>query len=591
VAWDQFKHNPETLVMKWGWVLITLYMGVIGLALYVMSDKEPQPGTHEEFIKPLWKQGVGSTVHCTAGDATGIIVAAAVTATLGFPMWVDLIVEYAAGFAFGLFIFQALFMKDMMGGSYIKALARSVVPEWLSMNLMMAGMAVTMIYLMMGRDMRAMNPAEPLFWLVMSIGVVVGFVTAYPVNVWMVARRLKHGLMTVREEGHRLPNTGGHSDSGHRATDHQIEPDVTRPQLAAVSGLSVLALAAAVLVPATKVNLGLSARQVGAVIMPPGMVMTRDTPAAAMRDMAAVDPRKISYRAPVAARGDQPLTPRLEHGVKVFDLEASVIQWNILSYEPVGAYAINRQVPGPRIRLTQGDRVRLRVTNLLTESTTIHWHGLILPNEMDGPAKITQRPIEPGESYTYEFLAQQAGTFFYHSHDHPDRQQALGLYGALIIDPQNPPAEPAYDLEHVILLQEWLEREGLTYPAMIMEGGLPNFFTINGKAYPSTEIIQMKVGQRVRLRFVGSHNNFVHPMHVHGGPFRVIAVDGNPLPPAAQYDADTVNVGPGQRFDVVWTAREPGKWLLHCHIPHHTLNDNVEEQGGGGLTMIINVIS
>jgi len=123
VAWDQFRHNPEALVMKWGWVLITLYMGPIALALYVMSDKEPRPGTHEEFIKPLWKQGVGSTVHCVAGDATGIIAAAAITATLGFPMWIDLIVEYAAGFAFGLFIFQALFMKDMMGGSYIKALS------------------------------------------------------------------------------------------------------------------------------------------------------------------------------------------------------------------------------------------------------------------------------------------------------------------------------------------------------------------------------------------------------------------------------------------------------------------------------------
>jgi len=591
VAWDQFRHNPEALVMKWGWVLITLYMGPIALALYVMSDKEPRPGTHEEFIKPLWKQGVGSTVHCVAGDATGIIAAAAITATLGFPMWIDLIVEYAAGFAFGLFIFQALFMKDMMGGSYIKALARSVIPEWLSMNMMMAGMAVTMIYLMMGRDMRAMDPAEPLFWLVMSLGVIVGFVTAYPVNVWMVARGLKHGLMTVRDEDHRKRSGLHHSREDHEATGHQMNPDVTRPQLAAISALTVLALVVAAVVPATQVNLRLSAREVGGVVMPPGMIMTRDMPGDAMRDMAAVNPRKVSYRAPVAARGDQPLTPRIENGVKIFDLEASVIQWNILSYEPVGAYAINRQVPGPRIRITEGDHLRIRVTNRLPESTTIHWHGLIVPNAMDGPANITQRPIKPGETFTYEFVARQAGTFFYHSHDHPDRQQALGLYGALIIDPRNAPANPGYDLEYVILLQEWLEREGLTYPAMVMEGALPNFFTINGKAYPATETIQMKMGQRVRLRFIGSHNNFIHPMHVHGGPFRVIAVDGNSLAPSAQYDADTVNVGPGQRFDVVWTAREPGRWLLHCHIPHHTLNDNVEEQGGGGLTMIINVKS
>ncbi len=589
VAWDQFKHNPEAPVMKWAWALITLYMGLIGLALYVMSDKEPRPGTHENFIKPVWKQGVGSTVHCIAGDATGIITAAAITATLGFPMRIDLIVEYVAGFAFGLFIFQALFMKNMMGGSYLHALIKSLVPEWLSMNMMMAGMAPTMIYLMMGRDMRAMDPAEPLFWLVMSLGVVVGFVLAYPVNVWMVASGLKHGLMTVRSGSQKSKKGMDHGQGSHGSMGHQMKPDVTRPQLAAISGLTVFALAVATLVPATKFNLSLSVRDVGGVIMPPGMIMTRDTPGAAMRDMAAVDPRKITYRAPVAARGDQPLQPRIENEVKIFDLEASLIQWNILPYEPVGAYAINRQVPGPRIRITEGDRVRLRVTNRLPESTTIHWHGLIVPNAMDGPAKITQRPIEPGETYTYEFVARQAGTFFYHSHDHPDRQQALGLYGALIIDPPTPKSHD-YDLEYLILLQEWLEREGLTYPAMNMEGAVPNFFTINGKSYPATETIPMKIGQRVLLRFIGSHNNFIHPMHVHGGPFRVIAVDGNSLSPSAQYDADTINVGPGQRFDVVWLAREPGKWLVHCHIPHHTLNDNVEEEGGGGLTMIINVI-
>src|SRR5215211_4020227 len=106
--------------MKLGWVLVTLYMGPVALLLYVMTDKEPRPGEHEEFIKPLWKQGTGSTIHCVAGDATGIILAAVVTAVLGLPMWLDLIVEYLAGFAFGLFIFQSLFMKNMLGGTYWK---------------------------------------------------------------------------------------------------------------------------------------------------------------------------------------------------------------------------------------------------------------------------------------------------------------------------------------------------------------------------------------------------------------------------------------------------------------------------------------
>src|ERR1700704_2425859 len=131
VAVDQFRHNPEAVVMKWGFVLVTLYMGPIGLLLYVLTDKEPAPGTHEEFIKPLWKQGVGSTVHCVAGDATGIILAAAVTALLGLPMWADLLVEYTAGFLFGLLIFQSLFMRAVMGGTYPENVRRSFLPELL----------------------------------------------------------------------------------------------------------------------------------------------------------------------------------------------------------------------------------------------------------------------------------------------------------------------------------------------------------------------------------------------------------------------------------------------------------------------------
>ncbi len=199
VAWDNFvRGNPEPVVMRWGWVLVTLYMGPVALALYVLSDKEPRPGEHEEFVRPLWKQGVGSTVHCVAGDATGIITAAVIVTSLGLPMWLDLIIEYTTGFAFGLFIFQALFMKSMFGGSYTSALRRTFVPEWLSMNTMAAGMFFVMTLLMMGRDMRAMTPTEPQFWFVMSVAVIAGFATAYPINVWMVANDLKHGLMTER---------------------------------------------------------------------------------------------------------------------------------------------------------------------------------------------------------------------------------------------------------------------------------------------------------------------------------------------------------------------------------------------------------
>ena len=224
VAYDIFRYTPEMKVMRWGWVLVTLYTGILGAGLFVLSCKEPRPGAHEEFIRPLWKQSVGSTIHCVAGDATGIVVAATITGIIGFPMWVDLISEYTFGFLFGLLVFQALFMKDMLGGSYTKALKHSFLPEWLSMNMVMAGMIPVMTLGMMGRDMRAMEPSELRFWGVMSLGVIVGFITAFPVNVWLVWANLKHGMGTeralgkggssVEAERERLASAAG-AQSGH----------------------------------------------------------------------------------------------------------------------------------------------------------------------------------------------------------------------------------------------------------------------------------------------------------------------------------------------------------------------------------------
>jgi FtsP/CotA-like multicopper oxidase with cupredoxin domain len=569
LAWDQYRNNPEPLVMKWGFILVTLYIGPIGVLLYVLADKEPRPGKHEEFIKPLWKQGVGSTIHCVAGDASGIILAAAVTSRLGLPMWLDLILEYATGFALGLFIFQSLFMRSMMGGTYWQNVRNTFLPEFISMNFMMAGMAPVMSFLMMGRDMRAMEPGELLFWGVMSLGVTVGFMTAYPVNVWMVKGSLKHGLMTARKPGghraagaesHQVQHGGGELHVDHKMNSDVTLSDVTTAQLAVVAGVSLLALATGMVAPANWLNLHLSAREVGGTIMPPGMIMDRDTPPEAMIDMAAVNPRQVVHAYGLEAHGDRELAPHIEDGVRVFALETSVIRWTILPGVAVNAYAFNGQVPGPRIRFRQGDRIRINVTNRLPETTTVHWHGLILPNIMDGPAQITQEPIATGGGiYSYEFTAVQSGTYLYHSHDHVDRQQGLGLYGALIIDPVEQDPSLQTDHEYTILLQEWLIREGLTYPAMPMDGAQPNYFTINGRAYPATDTIPMRVGEKLKVRFIGSNNGFIHPMHIHGGPFEVVAVDGNTLTPSARYQADTVNVGPGQRYDVIWTARNPGK--------------------------------
>ncbi|HEY8124328.1 MAG TPA: DUF4396 domain-containing protein [Methylocystis sp.] len=625
VAIDGYK-NPEPAVMKWGFILVTLYTGPFGLLLYVLTDKEPRPGAHESFVRPLWKQGVGSTIHCVAGDATGIILAAVIVASLGLPMWLDLIVEYLAGFSFGLFIFQSLFMKEMMGGTYWENVRRSFFPEFISMNFMMAGMAPVMSFLMMGHDMRAMAPTELIFWGVMSLGVMAGFITAYPSNVWMVAQGLKHGLMTERKRDARsetrheeqpgergehpaaahqhhdhgehsgatmdsapAPKIESHSVDGSAAMHMHATPEATRAQIAAFSLTSLVLLATGMLAPANWVNMRLSAHDVGGLIMPPGMLMTRTTTADAMREMSFADTRLAHASFPLDARGDQDLPFKMDGGVKVFELTASVIRWRILPDVTVDAYAYNNQIPGPRIHIREGDRIRIRVRNSLPEGTTVHWHGLIVPNGMDGPSEITQAPIPPLGSFDYEFTAKQHGTYFYHPHAEPDRTQSLGLYGALIIDPSDARTEILADHDYVIQLQEWLWRDGLTFPAMPMDGMQPNYFTINGKSYPSTDTIRMKLGETLKVRFIGTNNGFIHPMHIHGGPFEVVARDGETLPRSARFLADTVNVGPGQRYDVIWTARERGKWLIHCHIPHHTSNDNNETKGGGGLMAIIEV--
>lgn len=200
VAWDLFTSTPEMKVMKWGWILVTLYTGIVGLVVYWFSCRQPAPGSHEKFVAPLWKQTVGSTIHCLAGDATGVIVAATVTSLVGLPMWVDSVVEYVAGFTFGLFVFQALFMKDMLGGSYWDAVKSTFLPEWLSMNAVMAGMIPVMIILMT-RDMSAMEPTGLRFWGIMSLATLVGAVLALPVNWWLVKTGLKHGMGTERALG------------------------------------------------------------------------------------------------------------------------------------------------------------------------------------------------------------------------------------------------------------------------------------------------------------------------------------------------------------------------------------------------------
>lgn len=282
-------------------------------------------------------------------------------------------------------------------------------------------------------------------------------------------------------------------------------------------------------------------------------------------------------------KGGQPLAYREENGVKVFELTAKAVQWPILDGVNVTAYTYNGTVPGPMIRVTEGDAVRIVVKNELDDPTTIHWHGIEVPNAMDGVPDVTQAPIQPGETFTYEFIAKPAGTFMYHSHFEGDVQVSAGLYAPFIIDPKEPVAQP--DVDVTLMISEWLVRGGQTYAAMPMSGMEPNFFTLNGKAFPATETINVKKGERVRIRLIGI-GQFIHPMHLHGLPFKIVATDGHPVPEAAQLTKDTVSVAPGERYDIEFVASEPGQWMLHCHILHHTTNDNVEP---GGLMLVVNV--
>lgn len=283
--------------------------------------------------------------------------------------------------------------------------------------------------------------------------------------------------------------------------------------------------------------------------------------------------------------GGKPLAFREENGVKVFELTAKAVRWPILKDVIASAWTYNGTIPGPLIRVTEGDRVRVVLKNELPVDTSIHWHGIPVPNAMDGVPPFTQAPVKPGQTFTYEFEAKPAGSFMYHSHVDTDTQIPLGLYAPLIIDPKNEKNKP--DVDVMLMLSEWRidPKSGDTWPAMPMVGMEPNFFTINGKAFPETQTLEVKRGQRVRLR-LAAIGQFTHPMHLHGQFFKVVATDGNPVPEAAQLTKDTIAVNPGERYDVEFVAENQGTWVLHCHVLHHVTNDNVEP---GGLIMVVKI--
>ena len=245
------RNTPESPVLKWGFVLLTAYTGVVGGFLYVLGCREPLPGLHERYVAARWRQALGSTTHCVAGDGVGILVGAILASLFGLTGLSEVIVEYVLGFAFGWTIFQALFMRDMAGGSYPRALSGTFTSELLSMNLLMTGMVPTVMVLRSNIPAAA-DPTKPSFWFVMSMGLLVGFIIAYPMNWWLVANHLKHGMMTVRPAAAAV---GGHDHGAHAGatgSSDAVSPmsmsgaAKPRPPVPVMALLSFVALAAGV---------------------------------------------------------------------------------------------------------------------------------------------------------------------------------------------------------------------------------------------------------------------------------------------------------------------------------------------------------
>ena len=251
-------------------------------------------------------------------------------------------------------------------------------------------------------------------------------------------------------------------------------------------------------------------------------------------------------------KGMQPLAPRVENGVKVWDLTIDEVDWETSPGNIEKARGYNKMIPGPTLRATEGDRVRINVKNNLTESTAVHWHGILLPNAMDGVTYVTQEPIKPGQTWTYEFLLRNSGSHMYHSHHNSADQVNRGLLGAFVIDPKDPASYPKYDKEYILIMNDTLLG-----------------FTLNGKGFPATDALVAKKGERVLVRWM-NEGMMYHPMHLHGMAMEVFARDGYPISPP--YKCDNLDVPPGSRYDCIIEATEPGIWAFHCHVLSHAEN-------------------
>lgn len=256
----------------------------------------------------------------------------------------------------------------------------------------------------------------------------------------------------------------------------------------------------------------------------------------------------------------------MNNGVKVFHLVAEPVKRKIHPMKTLDIWGYNGTSPGPTIQITQGDRVRIIVDNHLPEETSMHWHGFEIPAAMDGTPGIDQAPIPPGGRFVYEFTLHQAGTYFYHSH--MAMQEMMGMLGAFIMHPKQPYA-PKVDKDFVIMLQEYAVLPNNNVPnTMNMEF---NWLVFNGKAGPAITPLIVRLGERVRVRLINLGMDH-HPIHLHGNTFYVTGTEAGRAPESAWRPENTELVGVAQARDVEFVANNPGDWMLHCHLPHHMMN-------------------
>jgi manganese oxidase len=273
---------------------------------------------------------------------------------------------------------------------------------------------------------------------------------------------------------------------------------------------------------------------------------------------------------PIITPNGSTLPFKVMGSTKIFHLIAEEVDHEFAPGLRARCWGFNGQVHGPTIEAVEGDQVRIYVTNSLPENTSIHWHGLLVPSGMDGVAGLSQKAIEPGETYKYEFQLRQHGTYMYHSHSDDMTQIALGMMGMLVIHPRTP-VGPRPDRDFVLMSSEWRIDVGTMRPNPLEMTDF-NVLTFNARAFPGTAPLIAKYGDRVRIRFGNLSPMEHHPIHLHGYYWKVIEMDGLQVPESAQHSGNTVLVAVGQTRTVEFVADNPGDWAMHCHMTHHTMN-------------------